>query len=44
MTYENEQEPTPEEMKRAKHSGPIIGVIFILCMLFWLWVLYKMIV
>lgn len=41
MTYENEQEPTPEEMKYAKRSGRSIGVIVLLCIVFWFWVALK---
>lgn len=42
MTYENEQEPTPEEVKRGGNGTKVvaIGIAIVLCVAFWIWIIF----
>lgn len=35
MTFDNEQEPTPEEMERARYAGLYIAAAFVVSLFIW---------
>lgn len=43
MTFENEQEPTPEELKRARYAGIYIAAAFIISLLIWVFLIWLVV-
>lgn len=40
MTFDNEQEPTPEEMERARYAGIYIAAAFVISLLIWAFLIW----